>query len=125
MKKVEIYDPAMCCSTGVCGPSVDPELTKVASAIYTLEKKGLPIKRYNLANDPAAFAENDTVNKLLHEQGTDALPVVLVDGEVFKVGGYPTNKEFAEVYQIEEKELEAQEPKKKLNVIHMNTKEVE
>ncbi|MGG4125405.1 arsenite efflux transporter metallochaperone ArsD [Bacillus paralicheniformis] len=125
MKKVEIYDPAMCCSTGVCGPSVDPELTKVASAIYTLEKKGLSIKRYNLANDPAAFAENETVNKLLHEQGTDALPVVLVDGEVFKVGGYPTNKEFAEVYQIEEKELEAQEPKKKLNVIHMNTKEVE
>ncbi|UZN54727.1 arsenite efflux transporter metallochaperone ArsD [Bacillus paralicheniformis] len=125
MKKVEIYDPAMCCLTGVCGPSVDPELTKVASAIYTLEKKGLSIKRYNLANDPAAFAENETVNKLLHEQGTDALPVVLVDGEVFKVGGYPTNKEFAEVYQIEEKELEAQEPKKKLNVIHMNTKEVE
>ncbi|KAA6482012.1 arsenite efflux transporter metallochaperone ArsD [Bacillus swezeyi] len=125
MKKVEIYDPAMCCSTGVCGPSVDPELTKVASAIYTLENKGLSIKRYNLANDPAAFAENDTVNKLLHEQGTDALPVVLVDGKVFKVGGYPTIKEFAEVYQIEEKELEAQEPKKKLNVIHMNTKDVE
>ncbi|KAA6451285.1 arsenite efflux transporter metallochaperone ArsD [Bacillus swezeyi] len=125
MKKVEIYDPAMCCSTGVCGPSVDPELTKVASAIYTLENKGLSIKRYNLANDPAAFAENDTVNKLLHEQGTEALPVVLVDGKVFKVGGYPTIKEFAEVYQIEEKELEAQEPKKKLNVIHMNTKDVE
>ncbi|MBA1163631.1 MULTISPECIES: arsenite efflux transporter metallochaperone ArsD [Bacillus] len=125
MKKVEIYDPAMCCSTGVCGPSVDPELTKVASAIYTLEKKGLPIKRYNLANDPAAFAENETINKLLHEQGTDSLPIVLVDGEVFKVGGYPTTKEFADLYQIEEKELEAQKPKKKLNVIHMNTKEVE
>ena len=28
MKKMVIYDPAMCCSTGVCGPSVDKnELT--------------------------------------------------------------------------------------------------
>ena len=47
MNKVEIFDPAMCCSTGVCGPSVDPELTRVASAIYSLEKKGFNIKRYN------------------------------------------------------------------------------
>jgi len=52
MKKVEIFDPAMCCSTGVCGPSVDPELTRVAAAVYSLEKKGFDIKRYQLTSDP-------------------------------------------------------------------------
>ena len=47
MKKVEIFDPAMCCSTGVCGPGVDPELTRVASAVYSLRtKRNFDIKRY-------------------------------------------------------------------------------
>ena len=61
MNKVEIFDPAMCCSTGVCGPSVDPELTRVASAVYSLEKKGFNIKRYQLTSDPDKFAENDEI----------------------------------------------------------------
>jgi hypothetical protein len=26
MAKMQVFDPAMCCSTGVCGPSVDPTL---------------------------------------------------------------------------------------------------
>ena len=33
MKKIEIFDPAMCCSTGVCGPSVNPELIRVAAVV--------------------------------------------------------------------------------------------
>jgi len=28
MKTIEIFDPAMCCSSGVCGPSVDPKLVR-------------------------------------------------------------------------------------------------
>ncbi|TCJ01101.1 arsenite efflux transporter metallochaperone ArsD [Cytobacillus praedii] len=86
MRKVEIFDPAMCCSTGVCGPSVDPELTRVASAIYSLEKKGFNTKRYQLTNDPGKFAENSEVNNVLHEKGPDALPIILVDNQVVRVG---------------------------------------
>ncbi|MED4850983.1 arsenite efflux transporter metallochaperone ArsD [Caldifermentibacillus hisashii] len=93
MKKVEIFDPAMCCSTGVCGPSVDPELTRVASAVYSLEKKGFNVKRYQLTNDPEKFANTHEVNSVLHEKGLDALPIVLVDEQVVKVGKYPTNEE--------------------------------
>ena len=33
MKKIEIFDPAMCCSTGVCGPGVDPELLRMATMV--------------------------------------------------------------------------------------------
>ena len=32
-KKIEIFDPAMCCSTGICGPSVNENLLRVATLI--------------------------------------------------------------------------------------------
>ncbi|SDM82195.1 arsenite efflux transporter metallochaperone ArsD [Sediminibacillus halophilus] len=105
MSKVEIFDPAMCCSTGVCGPSVDPDLTRVASAVYSLEQKGVDIKRFNLANEPAAFTDNETVNNVLQEKGADALPVILLDGEVVKIGEYPANEEFATWLEVKAEEL--------------------
>lgn len=113
--KVEIYDPAMCCSTGVCGPSVDPELTRVASAVYSLGKKGYEIKRYNLTSEPGAFAENREISKLLIEKGPDALPVTFVDNQIKKVGKYPTNDELSEWFGVPEDEL-AEKPKKRLSI---------
>lgn len=106
MKKIEIFDPAMCCSTGVCGPSVDPELARVAAAVYSLEQKQVDITRYNLVNEPAAFAENETVHKILHEKGPDALPVTLVNRELVKVGAYPSNEELAEWLGVKADELQ-------------------
>ena len=105
MNKVEIFDPAMCCSTGVCGPSVDPELTRVASAVYSLEQKGFNIKRYQLTSDPDKFAENDEITRVFQEKGPDALPVVLVNDKAVKVGSYPTNEEFAEWFEVKLEEL--------------------
>ncbi|OLO28162.1 arsenical resistance operon transcriptional repressor ArsD [Alkalihalophilus pseudofirmus] len=119
MKKVEIFDPAMCCSTGVCGPSVDPELTRVASAVYSLEKKGFNIKRYQLTNDPDLFAENKEVNRVLHEKGPDALPAILVNDQLVKVGSYPTNEELAEWLEVKPEEL-LEKPKVRLS-IDLNT----
>ncbi|MGB3569412.1 MAG: arsenite efflux transporter metallochaperone ArsD [Priestia megaterium] len=118
MKKVEIFDPAMCCSTGVCGPSVDPELTRVASAIFALEKKGFDITRYNLTSQPDKFVDQVEVNKILMDKGPGALPVVLVDGEVEKIGSYPTNEEFAEWFGINSEELKGEKPRMpiKLNI---------
>lgn len=115
MKKVEIFDPAMCCSTGVCGPGVDPNLTRVASTVYSLEQKGVDIKRFNLANDPAAFVDNETVNRILQEKGADALPITFLDGEVAKVGVYPTNKEFSEWLEVSAEEL-TQKPRVRVSV---------
>lgn len=94
MKKIEIYDPAMCCSTGVCGPGVDPELLRVATLIDSLSKNGADITRYNLSSDPQAFVSNKTVNQLLQEEN-DILPITLVDNEVVKTKSYPTTKEFS------------------------------
>lgn len=117
MTKVTIYDPAMCCDTGVCGPVVDPKLTAVAAAVFSLEKKGFDIKRFNLGTDPAAFVENKTVNALLFEKGVESLPVILIDGEIAKTGDYPTIEEFAEWFKVEKTDLQpVKQPVNPLNV---------
>ena len=95
MSKMEIYDPAMCCSTGVCGPSVNPELIRVASVIENLKKAGLEVKRHNLSSAPQDFVSNTMVNHKLNSKGASVLPITVVDGKIVKEAGYPTNEEFA------------------------------
>ena len=90
MKPIEIFDPAMCCSTGVCGPSVDPELARFAGDLSFLEQHGASVRRYNLAQEPMAFAQNAVVAKALQDGGPECLPLVLVGGEVRAMGAYPT-----------------------------------
>lgn len=116
MVKVEIFDPALCCPTGVCGPGVDPELTRLASSVFTLKNKGFNIKRFNLGTEPGMFVENQLVNQVLHEKGADALPVILVNDEILKVGQYPSNKELAKWFGIEEDELKMAKPKTTLDI---------
>ncbi|MBP2643764.1 MAG: Arsenical resistance operon trans-acting repressor ArsD [Firmicutes bacterium] len=96
MKKITIYDPAMCCSTGVCGASVDTELLRVATVIETLNRKGADISRFNLSGQPQAFVENQLINDHLKQHGPEILPITLVDGQVAKTKSYPTNEEFAQ-----------------------------
>ncbi|WP_346887898.1 arsenite efflux transporter metallochaperone ArsD [Clostridium sp. UBA1056] len=95
MSKIEIFDPAMCCSTGVCGPSVDKELLRVATTINNLTKKGADIVRHNLTSEPQAFVDNQKVNDLLNSKGVDVLPITFVDGEIVKTNSHLTNAEFA------------------------------
>ncbi|MBP2637541.1 MAG: Arsenical resistance operon trans-acting repressor ArsD [Firmicutes bacterium] len=101
MKQVEIFDPAMCCSTGVCGPSIDPELLRVATVISNLKEKGIIIKRHGLAGEPQDFVANKVINDLLQKEGAEILPVTLVDGVVAKTKVYPTNEELSEWLGVE------------------------
>ena len=100
MSKVQVYDPAMCCSTGVCGPSVDPVLPQFAADLEWLKTKGIEVERYNLAQQVAAFAANSAVKLALNSKGTKCLPMVLVDGEVRSEGIYPTREQLAEFVSI-------------------------
>jgi hypothetical protein len=95
MKKIEIFDPAMCCSTGLCGTAYDPELLRVATVVSALQKNGADITRHNPASEPKAFTENKTVAAVLEKDGADILPITLVGGEVVKKGAYPANEEFS------------------------------
>lgn len=105
MSKLQIFDPAMCCSTGVCGPSVDPDLVRMASAVYSLEQRGFDVTRYNLANDPGQFADNEKINQILQEKGPDVLPVTLLDDKVVKELSYPSNEELSNWLKVDLEEL--------------------
>ncbi|MGD6819160.1 arsenite efflux transporter metallochaperone ArsD [Metabacillus sp. 84] len=116
MSTIQIFDPAMCCPTGVCGPGIDPELTRLASAVYTLGNKGYNIKRYNLANDPEAFSTHPKILALLEKNGPEILPVTLLNGEIYRTQTYPSNEDFAEIFGFDEKELVFQKPKIRLKL---------
>lgn len=105
MKKMIIFDPAMCCSTGVCGPSVDPELLRVATTINRLKNNGILVERYNLTSNPQMFVDNKEINEILNKEGVEILPVTMVDGIIVKTKAYPTNTEFCKLLDIPEDSL--------------------
>ena len=102
MKKMVIFDPAMCCPTGVCGPSVDKNLLRVSTVINRLEKKGVLVERHNLTNNPQIFVDNQEINKMLNNEGIEILPITTVNGIVVKTKEYPTNEEFCELLGVPE-----------------------
>lgn len=107
MKKLEIFEPAMCCSTGVCGPSVDKELLRISLVFNKLEKEeDLIVNRFNLSSSPQVFMDNKVINKVINSNGVDDLPVTVVDGEVVKTKEYPTNDELAEWLALDKEVLE-------------------
>jgi AhpD family alkylhydroperoxidase len=95
MTTVRVFDPAMCCSTGICGPSVDPQLAHFAADLDWLATQGVSVERFNLAQQPAAFAEDQVVRSALETKGEAGLPLVKVNGEVKSSGVYPSRAELA------------------------------
>ena len=96
MTKVEVFDPAMCCPTGVCGPSVDPRLARFASDLDWLAGQGVTVARATLSQEPEKFVASVPVREALNQFGDTALPAVLVDGRLRSTGRYPTRAELAE-----------------------------
>lgn len=94
---VSIFDPAMCCDTGLCGPGVDPELLRIARDLRWLSAQGVTVQRHGLSQEPQAFVAQPRVQGLMHAFGDGALPAVLVDDTVLTYGRYPTRDEFVAV----------------------------
>ncbi|MEX2479310.1 MAG: arsenite efflux transporter metallochaperone ArsD [Gammaproteobacteria bacterium] len=93
MKVVQVFDPALCCSSGVCGVDVDQELVSFSADIDWAKHHGARIERFNLAQQPLAFAENARAKGFLDRAGQEALPLILVDGKEVLSGRYPTREE--------------------------------
>jgi hypothetical protein len=90
---LRVFDPPMCCSTGVCGPKVNPVLPRFAADLNWLKSKGVQVERFNLAQDPEAFAKDSVVEQMLTKAGMGCLPLILVDGRVVSQGVYPSKDE--------------------------------
>lgn len=93
MPTIHVFEPALCCNTGVCGPDVDQALVDFTADLGHLQGLGADVRRHNLANDPSAFAGNDTVRAFLQVAGSDGLPLTLVDGLTVMTGTYPAREQ--------------------------------
>lgn len=87
---IRVFEPALCCNTGVCGPDVDQALVTFTADLDHLKGMGVDIERHNLANDPAAFAAQPAVRDSLKLAGSAGLPLTLVDGVTVATGSYPS-----------------------------------
>jgi hypothetical protein len=93
MKTIQVYDPPMCCSTGICGTDIDPDIVSFAAMLAQLASHGVKVERYNLGQQPMAFVQNPAVKAILANGGTDALPLIYWDGAEHLRGRYPTREE--------------------------------
>lgn len=100
MKTLAVYDPPMCCSTGVCGPQVDPVLPRVSADLKWLAAQGVQVQRFNLSQSPAAFVENDLVKAAFAEKSEAALPLFIANGQVALSGRYPTRGELGQWFGL-------------------------
>ncbi len=95
MKKIEVFDPAMCCSSGVCGPSVDPLLSRFSADLDWLSSRKVDVARYNLSQEPRAFAANTPVSATLKKDGPKCLPIIVADGKIVSKKKYPSRGQLA------------------------------
>jgi hypothetical protein len=93
--KLEVFDPPMCCSSGVCGANVDKKLVEFSAALAWLRAQGVEVHRYNPTQQYETFVGNTKVVQAVNDHGTGCLPLILVDGEVVSRGGYPSKEELA------------------------------
>lgn len=100
--KMKIFEPAMCCPTGICGVGVDPELLRISTVLDTLKKHGVIVERFNLNSAPIEFINDKTINAFINEKGVEGLPAIMVDGEIVITGRYPTNEEFTKLLELPE-----------------------
>lgn len=112
MKSIQVFDPPMCCSTGICGPAVDQKLVRFAGNLHWLVNHGVRVERFNLSQEPQAFAANAVVKGALQSEGNACLPLILVDGIVASRGVYPDRRHLAEFAGLAEQYAEeaASEP---------------
>ena len=90
---VEIFDPPMCCPTGLCGPTLDETLLDLNETILKLQSEGISVARYQMTSHPNAFLSNAEVMKLVREQQMAALPIIVVQNKIIKTSAYPTYAE--------------------------------
>ena len=91
---VEIFDPPMCCPTGLCGPTLDQTLLDVSELIVALQKEGMRVERYQMSSHPQNYLNQPEVMRLVREKQMAALPIIMVRGKIVATGTYPKLTDF-------------------------------
>jgi arsenite methyltransferase len=95
MTMFQVFDRPMCCSSGVCGPQVDPVLARFAGDLEWLKGQGVTVERYNLAQQAAAFVQHDDVKNTLMSEDVACLPLFRLNGQIIFKGKYPSRSMLA------------------------------
>lgn len=90
-----IYEGAMCCTTGVCGPEPNKELIEFNEALKKLrnEFKELNAIRASMSFNLNMFLENNEISQLVKENGQGILPITTVNGKIIAKQKYLTYAE--------------------------------
>jgi len=97
----------MCCSTGICGAEIDQNLVDFAGNLDWLKSLGIDVKRINLSQEPAKFAENDLVKSVLEKSGVEGLPVIIAGDALMSSGLYPAREKLAEMAGLSTEQIQA------------------
>ncbi len=110
MTELQLYEEAMCCSTGVCGPDPDDELVEVSAALDQLddEFEDVEISRANMQHNIDEFLETQRIYDLVQEHGPSILPITVVDDEIVAREEYLDYDELAETLEQRVQPQEAQ-----------------
>ncbi|MHC5309533.1 arsenite efflux transporter metallochaperone ArsD [Myroides sp. LJL116] len=103
--EVKIYDPALCCPTGLCGVNIDPELMRIAVVIESLKKKGILVERFNLRDNPQVYVDTKVVNDFIQKESIDNFPITTLNGVIVLTKSYPSNKQISEWLEVSEFDL--------------------
>ena len=106
MPEIHVYEPALCCSTGVCGPELDQSLVNFTADLAHVNEAGGRASRHNLASDPHAFVNDEAVRAFMHLVGSDGLPLTTVDGVTVLTGRYPTRAQLRRLAGLPEDETD-------------------
>ncbi|MDZ7634369.1 MAG: arsenite efflux transporter metallochaperone ArsD [Bacteroidales bacterium] len=93
--KIEIFEPSLCCPTGLCGPEPDKSLIDLQNTIQILGKASVKVNRYAINQAPSEFMRNAEVRDFIIKSGPGELPVTLLDGKIIKTGNYASLDELA------------------------------
>lgn len=111
MTRLQVYDPPMCCDTGVCGNSIDPKLVTFASDLEWLKKQNITVIRHGLSFEPEEFIKNEVVKSTLQKEGNECLPLIMINNQIVSKGCYPCREELAKICGIAWKdEYDEEEP---------------
>lgn len=121
MTTLLVFDPALCCSTGVCGPEVDDALVRFAADVEWLKGRGVDVRRYNLAQEASAFASTQVVQPALMQQGVDCLPLLVLNDEVVAQGAYPDRAELARIAALTDGDAPASPRRRPLQSLPVQT----
>lgn len=80
-----VYEGAMCCSTGVCGPEPDRDLIVFSETVKRLQSEygeRLTIMRASLTFNSLIFMAHPEIARMVKEKGPEILPITTINGEL-------------------------------------------